>query len=52
MAMLSKRKWPEETVALRSMLRGFPFTEAMKWGKPCFSLEAKNVVLIQSLFTI
>jgi uncharacterized protein YdeI (YjbR/CyaY-like superfamily) len=47
MAMLSKRRWPEEEEALRGMLRGFPLTEAMKWGKPCFLLEGKNVVLIQ-----
>jgi uncharacterized protein YdeI (YjbR/CyaY-like superfamily) len=47
MAMLSKRRWPVEEEALRGMLRGFPFTEDMKWGKPCFSLEGKNVVLIQ-----
>jgi len=47
MAMLSKRRWPEETEALRGLLRGFPFTESMKWAKPCFSLDSKNVVLIQ-----
>jgi uncharacterized protein YdeI (YjbR/CyaY-like superfamily) len=47
MAMLSKRKWPVEEEALREMLRGFPFTEEMKWGKPCFSLDGKNVVLLQ-----
>jgi uncharacterized protein YdeI (YjbR/CyaY-like superfamily) len=47
MAMLSKRKWPVETKELRGMLRDFPFTEEMKWGKPCFLLEGKNVVLIQ-----
>ena len=45
--MLSKRRWPEETEALRGMLRGFGFTEERKWGKPCFLLEGKNVVLIQ-----
>jgi uncharacterized protein YdeI (YjbR/CyaY-like superfamily) len=47
MAMLSKRKWPVETKELRGLLRDFPFTEEMKWGKPCFLLEGKNVVLIQ-----
>jgi uncharacterized protein YdeI (YjbR/CyaY-like superfamily) len=29
------------------MLGGFGLTEAIKWGKPCFLLEGKNVVLIQ-----
>jgi uncharacterized protein YdeI (YjbR/CyaY-like superfamily) len=47
MAMLSKRRWPEETEELRGMLRGFRLTEERKWGKPCFLFEGKNVVLIQ-----
>jgi uncharacterized protein YdeI (YjbR/CyaY-like superfamily) len=47
MAMLSKRRWPEETETLRGMLRGFPLTEERKWAKPCFLFEGKNVALIQ-----
>lgn len=45
--MLSKRRWLEETELLRGMLREFGFAEAVKWGKPCFMLAGKNVVLIQ-----
>jgi uncharacterized protein YdeI (YjbR/CyaY-like superfamily) len=47
MAMLSKRRWPEESEQLRAMLREFPLTEERKWGKPCFLFEGKNVALIQ-----
>jgi uncharacterized protein YdeI (YjbR/CyaY-like superfamily) len=47
MAMLSKRRWPEERAALRAMLSEFPLTEEKKWGKPCFLFEGKNVALIQ-----
>jgi uncharacterized protein YdeI (YjbR/CyaY-like superfamily) len=47
MAMLSKRRWPEETELLREILSAFPFTEEYKWAKPCFLLEGKNVALIQ-----
>jgi uncharacterized protein YdeI (YjbR/CyaY-like superfamily) len=47
MAMLSKRRWPEEREQLRSMLREFPLTEEIKWCKPCFLFEGKNVALIQ-----
>lgn len=47
MAMLSKRRWPEETEVLRGMLAEFPLTEEKKWGKPCFLFEGKNVALIQ-----
>jgi uncharacterized protein YdeI (YjbR/CyaY-like superfamily) len=47
MAMLSKRRWPEEREQLRAMLREFPLTEERKWAKPCFLFEGKNVALIQ-----
>ena len=47
MAMLSKRRWPEEREQLRAMLREFPLTEQRKWAKPCFLFEGKNVALIQ-----
>ncbi len=47
MAMLSKRRWPEETEVLRGLLQGFGFTEETKWAKPCFVLDGKNTVLIQ-----
>jgi len=47
MAMLSRRRWPEEREQLRGMLREFPLTEERKWGKPCFLFEGKNVALIQ-----
>jgi uncharacterized protein YdeI (YjbR/CyaY-like superfamily) len=47
MAMLSKRRWPEERAALRAMLSEFPLTEEKKWAKPCFLFEGKNVALIQ-----
>ncbi len=47
MAMLSKRRWPEETEELRGLLRAFQLTEERKWGKPCFLYEGKNVALIQ-----
>jgi uncharacterized protein YdeI (YjbR/CyaY-like superfamily) len=47
MAMLSKRRWPEEREQLRALLREFPLTEETKWCKPCFLFEGKNVALIQ-----
>jgi uncharacterized protein YdeI (YjbR/CyaY-like superfamily) len=40
-------KWQEETVRLRSLALGFGLHEEVKWGKPCFSHEGGNVVLIQ-----
>jgi uncharacterized protein YdeI (YjbR/CyaY-like superfamily) len=47
MAMLSKRRWPEETELLREILAEFPLTEEYKWAKPCYLLDGKNVALTQ-----
>ncbi len=41
------KKWQEETEKLRTIILGCPLTEEMKWGKPCYTLEKKNIVLIQ-----
>jgi uncharacterized protein YdeI (YjbR/CyaY-like superfamily) len=45
--VLEKAKtWKAEFKKLRAILHGFPLEEELKWGKPCYSLEGKNVVLI------
>jgi uncharacterized protein YdeI (YjbR/CyaY-like superfamily) len=41
------KKWQAETEELRTIILGCPLTEDMKWGKPCYTLEKKNIVLIQ-----
>jgi len=47
---LSKaEKWREETETLRKMLLGFPLTEELKWGKPCYSFQESNIVIIIGL---
>ena len=40
-------EWREETKALRAMALGCGLTEELKWGKPCYSLEGSNVVILQ-----
>ena len=40
------KKWREEMALLRKILLSCPLTEELKWGKPCYSFEGKNVVLI------
>ncbi|HSJ03090.1 MAG: YdeI family protein [Verrucomicrobium sp.] len=46
-AFLSKAKtWREEMEKLRSILLNSELTEDMKWGKPCYTVQDKNVVLI------
>lgn len=45
---LSKaKKWQEEMVKLRMILLDCQLTEELKWGKPCYTFQNNNVVLIQ-----
>lgn len=39
-------KWQAEFKKLRSICLGRGLTEELKWGKPCYSCEGANVVLI------
>lgn len=51
-AYMSKAKiWKEEMEALREMLLSCNLTEELKWGKPCYSFENKNLFIIQSFKT-
>lgn len=47
MEMAYRERWQAEIAALQKILSGFGFEEACKWGKPCYTLDGKNVVLIQ-----
>jgi len=38
--------WREEFVKLRSIILDCGLTEELKWGKPCYTLEGTNIVLI------
>ena len=47
-AYMSKAKiWKEEMEALRKVLLSCNLTEELKWGKPCYSFENKNLFIIQ-----
>jgi uncharacterized protein YdeI (YjbR/CyaY-like superfamily) len=39
-------KWRAESQKLRTILLGFPLSEELKWGQPCYTFQGKNVVLI------
>jgi uncharacterized protein YdeI (YjbR/CyaY-like superfamily) len=41
------KQWQGETKKLREIIIGCALTEEFKWGKPCYSFEGKNVVIIQ-----
>jgi len=38
--------WREEFTKLRSIILDCGLTEELKWGKPCYSLQGTNIVLI------
>lgn len=40
------KRWREEMTKLRGIVLGCALTEELKWGKPCYAFEGKNVVLI------
>lgn len=39
--------WREEMTHLRALARDSGLTEEVKWGKPCYSYEGSNVLIIQ-----
>jgi uncharacterized protein YdeI (YjbR/CyaY-like superfamily) len=39
-------KWQDEFRKLRSILLGCQLTEEWKWGKPCYTFENNNIVLM------
>jgi uncharacterized protein YdeI (YjbR/CyaY-like superfamily) len=47
-AYLSKaEKWREETKKLRMIMLDCGLTEELKWGKPCYTFQKSNIVIIQ-----
>ncbi len=41
-----EKKWRAEFEKLREILLGTGLDEELKWGKPCYALDGKNVALI------
>lgn len=40
-------KWRQETRQLRRIILGCGLTEELKWGKPCYTLQDSNILIIQ-----
>ena len=47
MEMAYRDQWKAEIAAMRRVLAGFAMTEECKWGKPTYTLDGKNVVIMQ-----
>ena len=42
-------QWSEEMTALRPILQSSGLTEQIKWGKPCYSHDGGNIVILQEM---
>ncbi len=42
-------QWPDEMTALRPILLKCGLTEDIKWGKPCYSHDDTNIVIMQEM---
>lgn len=47
MEMAYRKRWQAEIAALESILNGFDLKIECKWGKPCYTMNGQNVVIIQ-----
>jgi uncharacterized protein YdeI (YjbR/CyaY-like superfamily) len=47
MEMAYRERWQAEIAELQMILSGFDLREERKWGKPCYTLDGKNVAIIQ-----
>ncbi len=42
-------QWPHEMATLRPILLSCGLSEQIKWGKPCFSHDGKNIAIFQEM---
>ena len=47
MEMAYRDRWQAEIAEMRRVLAGFAMTEECKWGKPTYTVDGKNVVIMQ-----
>ena len=45
----SAKKWQEELKKLRAILLDSELTEELKWNQPCYTLQGKNVAILNGL---
>ncbi len=43
------KSWPAEISELRTILLDSGLTEEVKWGKPCYSHDGRNIVIVQEM---
>src|SRR6266581_3581643 len=47
MEMAYREQWKAEMAAMRRVLAGFAMKEECKWGKPTYTADGKNIVIMQ-----
>jgi uncharacterized protein YdeI (YjbR/CyaY-like superfamily) len=47
MEMAYRDRWEAEIAAMRRLLGGFAMKEECKWGKPTYTIDGRNVVILQ-----
>ena len=47
MEMAYRERWRAEVAELQRILSGFDFKVERKWGKPCYTVDGNNVVIVQ-----
>ena len=47
MKMAYQARWEAEIAAMRRVLGGLAMTEECKWGKPTYTVDGKNIVIMQ-----
>jgi uncharacterized protein YdeI (YjbR/CyaY-like superfamily) len=47
MEMAYRERWEAEIAEMRRALAGFAMKEECKWGKPTYTVEGKNIVIMQ-----
>lgn len=45
--MAYRERWQAEIAELQRILSGFDLRQERKWGKPCYTIDGKNVVIVQ-----
>ncbi len=47
MKMAYQERWEAEIAVMRRVLAGFAMKEECKWGKPTYTVDGKNIVIMQ-----
>ena len=47
MEMAYRERWKAEIAKMRRVLAGFAMKEECKWGKPTYTVDGKNIVILQ-----